>query len=173
MPAHASETNDRDEHPECQEVTHRDGAIIMKIWHGAHGGNRFGTGTPHPGQCWTSDAQAAETYAGTGAKRSLWGASLDLAPFIIERTKDYEHDEDFAIGDTKKSLAELRARGVDFVIYNDEDETGRSHDTIRIISDRAAAAVAATNAEYDFDDDDDDEDDEDDEDEDEEREAHE
>lgn len=120
------------------------------MYHGNHGGNGLSQGVAHAGLCLTTDRDAAGRYART--KGTVWSCELDLDGLTVERVEGYSWDSDVAVGDDDASLAELQARGVDVVMYDDADESGRKHDCIRIVSERAVAMVALVRVTEDSDD---------------------
>lgn len=107
--------------------------MTTTIYHGAHTAY-----VAHIGQCYTTDRDAADAYA----RRSgiVVEASIDLAGLVVADVDGYNRDEDESPGD--RGIGEWAALGIDVIRYEDEDERGRAHDCIRIISDRALSAIA-------------------------------
>lgn len=111
-----------------------------RLYHGAKiCGYANQAGVAHAGQCWTTDYDAALVYA--GERGTVWMCDLDLSDLTVEETEAYDHDNDEAPGDSARSRAAFAASGVDVLSFDDEDERGRSHDCIRLISERAVSMV--------------------------------
>lgn len=109
------------------------------LYHGTHRTDL----AAHAGQCWTDDETSATTYAGHGRTAALWTVTVDLSALVVETVTGYDRDADSAPGDSASSRAALAASGVDVVVYQDEDEAGSQHETVRLVSARAVAMVAA------------------------------
>lgn len=110
---------------------------IMQLYHGRH------TGTPalHEGICLTSDADSAQHYAGS---RGLV-ASVTLPEWaVVERCPGYDHDANDAPADRAAYREAAAARGIDVLLYEDEDERGCAHDCYRLVSERIVAAATMT-----------------------------
>ena len=99
----------------------------MRLHHGAHTEYVL-----HVGQCYTDDERSAEIYANGGSVATI---EIDLSDLIVVEVEDYDHDDNMAPGDDGKT------RGADVLIYQDEDERGRTHTTYRLMT-RAAVATA-------------------------------
>ena len=100
---------------------------------------------PHIGVCLTDDeAGAMESAAIHGGAVRLMGVDIDMTGLVVvDKTDMVDRDSQFWPGDTQKSIAALRAEGVDVVTYDDETESGSEMKCWRIISDRALAAISA------------------------------
>lgn len=108
----------------------------MQLYHGSH------TGTPalHDGICLTADRDCARHYAGNGTL-----AAVTLPEWIVvESCPGYDHDENDCPADSAAYRAAAAARGVDVLLYEDEDEQGRGHDCYRLVSERVLAAATMT-----------------------------
>lgn len=91
----------------------------------------------HIGLCLTQDELAAANYGEIVTK-----VSIDLNGLVV-RNVDHLVDRDNMNypGDNAKSIASLQADGIDVIEFTDEDERGRSHDTYRLVSQKAVDAV--------------------------------
>ena len=89
----------------------------------------------YAGICLTSSERSAKTY---GAVHEV---GLDLDGLVVRDVDGYDRERNEARADSAADLAALVADGVDALIYEDEDEHGRQHDCIRLISARALAAI--------------------------------
>ena len=97
----------------------------------------------HAGLCLTDSRSAAECYGD-----AIHSVEIDLAGLAVERLY-FDRDElrqmwaDNAWPcDTDAEIAEYVARGVDAIVFDDATESGAEHKTLRLLSDRALAAVA-------------------------------
>ena len=113
-------------------------AMETTLFHGTH----LTALTAHAGQCWTDDEIAATTYADSG-RGALYQVVVDLSTLNVLTVADYDRNADDAPGDRRASLAAHVASGADVVVYQDEDESGRTHETVRLVSARAVEMVAA------------------------------
>lgn len=94
-----------------------------------HGTRR--TYLAHAGICLTTSERSAKTY---GAVHEL---VLDLDGLVVREVPGYDREANDARADSAADLAALITDGVDVLIYDDEDEMGRQHDCVRLISQRA------------------------------------
>jgi hypothetical protein len=85
----------------------------------------------YAGICLTTSERSAKTY---GAVHEL---TIDLDGLTVREVSGYDRETNTASADSAADLAALVADGVDVLVYDDEDEMGRQHDCIRIISQRA------------------------------------
>jgi len=92
----------------------------------------------HEGICLTTSIDSAQQYAGPHGIVYEIELSDDLT---TERVDGYDHDTNNAPADFVDFRRECAARGIDIVIYDDEDIDGTRHDCIRIVSDRALAST--------------------------------
>ncbi len=106
----------------------------MRLHHGAHA--RFAL---HLGLCLAEERSTARRYA--GRSEIVAEVDLDIAGLTVERVAAYDRNANDAAGDTEADLTALAARGVDVLVYGDEDPHGQSHETYRIVSARALAAL--------------------------------
>ena len=107
---------------------------MTTLYHGSH----TGTITLHEGICLTAQRDVAERYAGRlGVVGEI---DIDLDSLVVVRVAGYDHDANYAPADDDEFRAAHRAAGVDVLVYDDEDESGREHACYRLISDRALAA---------------------------------
>jgi hypothetical protein len=107
------------------------------LYHGSH----RGTFVAHEGLCLTDDQDVAETYAANG---STFAVTIGLDALTVEECAGYDHDENDAPADGFAFRAAAAARGVDVLVYDDEDEQGRAHACYRVISARALEMLTAT-----------------------------
>ncbi len=96
----------------------------------------------HEGQCFVDEFDRAEWYGD-----NVFGCLLDLDGLTVEECEGYDRDSDDAPADCDRFRAEAAARGVDVLVYDDEDEMGQQHTCWRLVSERAVAAVRATGVE--------------------------
>lgn len=122
--------------------------MTITLYHGAHSELTIG----HEGQCLTDDMDIAESYAGNNG--AIYEVELDLGALTVEECEGYDRDEDVAPADRDAFRAAAAARGVDILIYDDEDVRGREHTCYRLVSDRAVAMVRAAGVEVEREDDD-------------------
>lgn len=110
------------------------------MYHGSH--NEIGwREQAHVGICLTDDIDAARRYAGALGK--VYEVELDLSSLVCVEVDGYDHDTNVAPGDA--SAAKLAVElDCDVIVYEDEDELGRSHRTWRLLT---AAAVDAASVE--------------------------
>lgn len=102
------------------------------LYHGAHTSY-----TLHIGQCYTDDSGAAESYASQGRDGELVAIEIDMSDLVVTTVEGYDRDEDEAAGDRDISAF----AGHDIIRYTDEDLRGQPHDTWRLVSDKALAAI--------------------------------
>lgn len=114
-------------------------------------GNHDAAAVLHAGFCLTEDDDAARDYGrpGYGSDGWLHEFELDLsdAPglVILDVADGYDHDGNAAAGDDGDAL------GADILIFTDETDTGRRHETYRLMTPAALAActlTASTSEEY-------------------------
>lgn len=103
----------------------------VTFYHGAHDAKH----AAHEGICLTDERPVAEAYG-----RHVFAAEIDLRAFQVEACEGYDHDEDEAPADRRAFRAAAAARGVDVLIYEDEDQMGRVFTCYRLVSARAVAA---------------------------------
>lgn len=106
----------------------------MILYHGAHTSYQL-----HEGQCYTDDLDVAQRFAGrTGYVATI---EIDLDAMVVEECPGYDHDENYAPADDPAYRRAAAERGVDVLVYEDEDELGRTLTCYRLVSDHALAAV--------------------------------
>lgn len=109
------------------------------MFHGAH--RSFAS---HLGLCLTDDEDVARTY---GSRGELATVSLDLSSLTVVEVAGYDRETNEAPGDRESDRAALVAAGADVLVFDDEDERGRSHRTWRLVSERAIAALVVETVE--------------------------
>lgn len=94
--------------------------------------------TAHVGLCLTDSERA--TYG-----EHVYTVEIDTSAIKVVEVVVSREDIDLNIwpGDSKRSLAALAADGIDLVVYEDMDPSGRTHTTYRLVTDAAVAAVAS------------------------------
>lgn len=122
----------------------------------AHHGTRHADLPRHPGLCLViggDSYQAASEYARAAtdrtADRTVFEVVVDLAGLTIETVECNPRecwDRNEWPCDRTEDVAAMLARGVDAVRFTDATVTGRKHDTLRLLSDRALAAIGAVEA---------------------------
>ena len=106
---------------------------MTTYYHGAHTAYE-----PHEGQCYTDDRQVAEHFAG----RSGIVATVELAgSLVVERCSGYDHETNYAPADDATYRAAAAERGVDILLYEDEDDRGAEATCWRIVSARALESL--------------------------------
>jgi len=105
------------------------------LYHGSH----KGVMALHLGLCLTESDRVAEHYAGMSG--SVTTVELDWTDLVIEACEGYDHDTNSCPADDEDYQAAARDRGVDVLVYEDEDEHGAQHECYRLVSARALAAI--------------------------------
>ena len=99
----------------------------------------------HVGACLALDSDIAENYAQEWATRTrvarVFEVELDLDGLTVVEAEAGDRDSATWAGDSAASLAAYAAAGADVITYEDEDYRGRSHETYRLVSERALAAA--------------------------------
>ncbi len=109
----------------------------MQLYHGSHTGAQH----LHEGVCLTSDIDCARHYAGANGSVAI----VRLPEWaVLESCPGYDHDENDCPADSAAYRAAAAARGVDVLLYEDEDEQGRAHDCYRLVSQQIIAAATMT-----------------------------
>jgi hypothetical protein len=97
----------------------------------------------HVGLCLALDADNAENYATEWATSSrparVVEVELDLTGLNVVEAEAGNRDDNTWAGDY--DLAAYAEAGADVLVYEDEDYRGRSHETYRLVSERALAAA--------------------------------
>ena len=113
----------------------------------------------HVGACLALDSDIAENYAAEWATASKLGriyeVELDIDGLNVVEAEAGDRDNATWAGDSAASLASYVADGADVLVYEDEDYRGRSHETYRLVSERAVAAARVVAVEVLGDDDED------------------
>ena len=104
---------------------------MTTYYHGSHNGNT----AMHHGICLTDDYDVACVYA--GKQGVVVEVEMSLSGLSVASMGAYDHDENDAPGDDGDD------HGVDVLEYEDEDERGTTHDTVRLMTDAALAAVTS------------------------------
>jgi hypothetical protein len=122
----------------------------------AHHGTRHADLPRHPGLCLTiggDSYRAASEYARAAtdraADRTVFEVQIDLADLVIEEVEVDPRecwDRNEWPCDRAEDIAAMLARGVDAIRFADATVTGRKHQTIRLLSERALAAIGAVEA---------------------------
>lgn len=111
----------------------------------------------HVGLCLVEDSDAAENYAqewATGSRPArVVEVQVDLTSLNVVEAEAGDRDENTWAGDY--DLESYAAAGADVITYEDEDYRGRSHETYRLVSERALAAARVVAVEVLGDDDED------------------
>ena len=94
--------------------------------------------TAHIGLCLTDSTRAVY-----GTRR--YEVELTLSGLTVRRVEvsTQDRDDNNWPGDTTTSLKALAADEIDVVVYADEDDQGRQHNTYRLVTAAAVAAVAS------------------------------
>lgn len=108
--------------------------MTMTAWHGNH----EGTLTLHVGLCLTDDDEAARHY---GRRGFVHRAELNLAGLTVLDIDGYDHDANAAPGDHGEDY------GADVIVFWDETDCARRHETWRLMTPAALAALAVTGSE--------------------------
>ncbi len=112
----------------------------------------------HVGLCLALDSDIAENYAqewATGSRPArVVEVELDLTGLVVVEAEAGDRDSATWAGDY--DLESYAAAGADVITYEDEDYRGRSHNTYRLVSERALAAARVVAVEVLGDDDDED-----------------
>lgn len=103
-------------------------------YHGSHRLNQV----IHHGICLTDDERTAREYAGDDGHVLV--VEVDEDGLDIAEVEGYDHDVNTAPGDDGD------AQGHDALRYDDEDERGREHETLRLMSVRALASARIIDA---------------------------
>ena len=94
----------------------------------------------HAGLCLCETAATARAYA--GAEGTVYAVTIDDDLLSWDRVEGYDRDTDTAPADRRP--ADLAAElDVSAVWYTDEDPRGRAHDTLRLLTTDALAAIVA------------------------------
>lgn len=113
----------------------------------------------HVGLCLALDADNAENYATEWATSSrparVVEVQVDLTGLNVVEAEAGDRDSQTWAGDSAASVAAYVAAGADVLVYEDEDYRGRSHETYRLVSERALAAAKVVAVEVLGDDDED------------------
>lgn len=108
--------------------------------------------TLHVGLCLALDADNAENYATEWATSSrparVVEVELDLDGLNVVEAEAGDRDSATWAGDSATSIAAYVAAGADVLVYEDEDYRGRSHETYRLVSERALAAAKVVAVEF-------------------------
>ena len=109
----------------------------MQAYHGGHSGFSL-----HNGQCFVAEPARALAYCGSLRRNAaIASVDIDLDALTVEECDGYNHDEDETPSDCPEYRARFAARGVDVLVYDDEDERGQTFRCYRLISDAAIEAV--------------------------------
>lgn len=99
----------------------------------------------HVGACLATDSDIAENYATEWATSSrparVFEVQVDLDGLSVVEAEPGDRDNQDWAGDSAASIAAYVAAGADVITYEDEDYRGRSHETYRLVSERALAAA--------------------------------
>ncbi len=92
---------------------------------------------PHNGACFLANDRASY-----GEFRYEYELPSELLIEEVQITRE-QIDENEWPGDTARERAAYASQGIDVIVYDDMDESGRSHTTYRIVSDRAVLGLIA------------------------------
>ena len=110
---------------------------------GYHGTCRRGEWTLHAGVCLAQWPETAEGYAtewaGPEFPARVFEVELDLTGLNVVEAEAGDRDSATWAGDY--DLESYAAAGADVITYEDEDYRGQSHNTYRLVSERAVAAA--------------------------------
>lgn len=108
------------------------GSGAMDVYHGTRNENQ----KVHIGQTFADNAETASNYS----DENTISGTVDLSGLNIAKVKDFDRDDANygAIGDSDEDIKELQRRGIDLVVYNDEDPTQKQHKAYRVVSQEAA-----------------------------------
>jgi len=99
----------------------------------------------HVGACLATDSDIAENYAAEWATASKLArvveVQVDLTGLNVVEAEAGDRDSQDWAGDSAASVAAYVAAGADVLVYEDEDYRGRTHETYRLVSERALAAA--------------------------------
>jgi hypothetical protein len=97
----------------------------------------------HAGLCLTPSEDAAADYGSNvhSVEIDLGGLNVERLWFSDEEIRQMRDDNEWPC-DRDSQIAEYVARGVDAIIFDDASGNGAEHKTLRLLSDRALAAVA-------------------------------
>lgn len=99
----------------------------------------------HVGACLATDEDVAANYAAEWATAARPGrvfqVEIDLAGLTVVEAAAGDRDAATWAGDSAASVAAYVAAGADVLVYDDEDYRGRSHETYRLVSERAMASA--------------------------------
>ncbi|HET9893657.1 MAG TPA: hypothetical protein VFQ44_01740 [Streptosporangiaceae bacterium] len=119
----------------------------MRMYHG----NYESAMVLHPGLCLTDDDDAARDYGRPGIASDGWLHELDLdidaAGLVILEVAGYDHDANEAAGDYGDGS------GADILIFADETDAARRHDTWRLMTPAALAActvISSTSEKWEY-----------------------
>lgn len=82
---------------------------------------------------WTNDFESAKSYAAYG-RGVMYSVEFYESDWNIAEVEGYDHDADYTPADDEDFRSYYRRRGVDVLLYDDEDERGREHLTYLPIS---------------------------------------
>lgn len=118
-----------------------------------HHGTRRSELPCHSGLCvavggWDDGYEAASDYArAAGGDPTVHEVTIDLSGLVVE-TVEVDRgecwDDNTWPGDDDRD--EYLARGVDAIRFADATHTGQEHDTLRLLSERALAAIVSVEA---------------------------
>jgi len=98
------------------------------MYHGAHTAY-----VPHVGICLAYEIGTAGHYAGRAGY--VAAVTVDTAGLTVREVGSYDRGADAAPGDDGDTM------GADVLVYTDEDPHGHAHQTMRIMTPRALAAM--------------------------------
>ena len=106
----------------------------MRMYHGNHNS----TAALHPGLCLTDDDDAARDYGRNGWIHAM---DIDLTGLAIISAEGYDHDANWAPGDDSDD------QGADILVFTDETDDARRHQTYRLMTAAALARVTPAGSE--------------------------
>jgi len=110
---------------------------MTTYYHGTNGALEL-----HHGVCFTRDERNASHYGDVHvAEIDLSGLNVERIYFDQEEARQRYENNEYPC-DNKKEIAKYISAGIDAIVYDDYDMHGNPHVTLRLLSDKALAAVA-------------------------------
>lgn len=133
----ADGTNGGEVSPEAQKrvddaiLDIKDGSGELELYHGTRNKNP----SIHQGQTFADNQDTADRYA----SKKTFSGKFDTKGLKIAKVKAFDRDDINygAIGDSDDDIKALGNRGIDLIIFDDEDPHQRQHTAYRLISPKA------------------------------------
>lgn len=89
----------------------------------------------HVGQTFADNEETADRYSDA----KTFSGKVDLGGLKIAHVKPFDRDDANygAIGDSEKDIQALQEKGIDLLVYDDEDPDNRQHKAYRVVSEKA------------------------------------